>query len=328
MRLTARLSSLVALLVGVLAMALLLVGGHTAADGARPSSSHCHPRSQCTLSPTPTPTPTPTQTPTAPPAGTVTKLLVFIEENHSLDEMKSQMPYTYGLAQQYGYATDWKAITHPSLPNYLAIAGGSTYGVTDDNSPSSHPISGASVLGQALAAGKTAKTYAESMTTNCQQSSSGDYAVRHNPWAYYVDAAERSGCNAHDVPFTQFDGDVTNGTLPNLGFVIPNLCDDAHNCSLGTADNWFKARMTSILAGPDWKSGHLAVVLTADEDDSSQSNTVLTVVIHPSQHGNVVSTPLNHYSLTRLAEDVVGASHLNNAGSAANAATAFGLPLG
>jgi acid phosphatase len=286
------------------------------------------PTSGTTPSPSPSPTPTPSPSQASPASGTVTKLLVFVEENHSLDEMKADMPYTFSLAQKYGYATGWKAITHPSLPNYLAMAGGSTYGVTDDNSPSSHPIPGSSIFGQALAAGKTAKTYAESMTSNCQQGSSGEYAVRHNPWAYYVASAERSGCTAHDVPFTAFAGDVSAGTLPSLGFVIPNLCDDAHDCSLATADSWFQARMSSVFAGPDWKSGHLAVVLTADEDDSSQANTVLTVVIHPSQNGHVVSTPLSHYSLTRLAEDVVGAPHQNGATTAGDPATAFGLPLG
>ena len=327
MRRTARLTAVLALLLGSLAVAGLEIGGHTPAIGDRQApAGGCHPRKSC--SPTPTPSPSPTATPTAAPAGSVTKLLVFVEENHSLDEMKAQMPYTFGLARQYGYATDWKAITHPSLPNYLAMAGGSTYGVTDDNSPSSHPIPGSSIFGQALAAGRTAKTYAESMTSNCQQGSSGEYAVRHNPWAYYVASAERSGCNAHDVPFTAFAGDVSAGTLPNLGFVIPNLCDDAHDCSLATADSWFKARMTDVFAGPDWKSGHLAVVLTADEDDSSQANTVLTVVIHPSQKGHVVSTPLSHYSLTRLAEDVVGAPHQNGAATAGDAAKAFGLPIG
>src|SRR5450759_2614287 len=60
----------------------------------------------------------------------VTKVLVFVEENHSLNEMKAQMPYTFNLATRYGYASNYKAIGHPSLPNYLAIAGGSTFGVT------------------------------------------------------------------------------------------------------------------------------------------------------------------------------------------------------
>jgi phosphatidylinositol-3-phosphatase len=257
----------------------------------------------------------------------VTKLLVFVEENHSLDEMKTGMPYTFSLAQKYGYATAYDAIRHPSLPNYLAIAGGSTYGVTDDKGPSAHPISGASVFGQALALGRTAKVYADGMTTACQRSNSGTYAVRHNPWAYYTDAAEKRGCASFDVPVAALATDVTNGNLPNIGMVIPDLCHDAHNCSLGTADTWFKGRMQKILAGPDWASGHLAVVLTADEaDSSSAANRVLTVVVHPSQSGRVVSTALTHYSLTRLIEDVAGAPHLNNAATTPDMRSAFQLP--
>jgi phosphatidylinositol-3-phosphatase len=81
------------------------------------------------------------------------------------------------------------------------------------------------------------------------------------------------------------------------------------------------------MTGPDWASGHLVVVLTADEDDRSQDNTVLTVVVHPSQSGNVVSTPLNHYSLTRLYEEVAGTPFLHNAATAASMAQAFGLPV-
>jgi len=72
----------------------------------------------------------------------VTKLLVFVEENHSFDQMRAGMPYTASLAERYGHATDYHAIRHPSLPNYIAIAGGSTYGVTDDRLPPAHRLTG------------------------------------------------------------------------------------------------------------------------------------------------------------------------------------------
>jgi hypothetical protein len=289
----------------------------------------------CSSASTPAPAPaTPTESRTAGEAGAtattdVTKVLVFVVENHSLQQMRRGMPWLNGLAKQYGYATRYHAITHPSLPNYLAMAGGTTAGVTDDNAPSSHPIASPSVFGQAIEAGRTAKTYAEGMTSNCLLSSTGRYAVKHNPWAYYTPTSERPACQQFDLPETALSADITAGTLPNVGMVIPDLCNDAHDCSLGTADNWFKTRMQAIMAGPDWQSGHLAVILTADEDDSSQSNTVLTMVVHPSQRGHVVSTALNHYSLTRLLEDVGHASsHLNNAATAADMASAFGLPIG
>jgi len=256
----------------------------------------------------------------------VTKVLVFVEENHSLAQMRSDMPYAAGLAQRFGYATDYTAIRHPSEPNYIAIAGGQTYGITNDDSPSDNPVSGTSVFGQALAAGKTAALYADGMPANCSVSDGGDhYAVKHNPWAYFT--AERAACQQFDVPTDHLEKAVTDGTLPNVGMVVPNLDHDAHDGSLAAADAWFKDWMTKIFDGPDWMSGHLAVVLTADEDNRYAGNKVLTVVIHPSQHGTVVSTPLTHYSLTRLYEDVAGVPPMFEAASAPSLLKAFGLPL-
>src|SRR4051794_35112003 len=104
--------------------------------------------------------PQPTVRPAAKPqTRAITKVLTFIEENHSLDEMSGGMPYTYAQAKKYGYATDYTALAHPSLPNYLGIAGGSTFGVTDDAPPASHPLDSTTVFGQAIAGGKTAKLY-------------------------------------------------------------------------------------------------------------------------------------------------------------------------
>lgn len=236
------------------------------------------------------------------------------------------MPYTFSLAQTYGYATDFAAIRHPSEPNYLAITGGQTYGITNDDDPSENPVAGQSVFGQAIAAGRTAALYADGMPSNCATRDGGDhYAVKHNPWAFYT--AERDDCARFDVPLDQLNGAIDGGTLPNVGMVIPNLCHDAHDCSLGTADSWFQGWMTTIMRGPDWKSGHLAVVLTADEDNRFSGNRVLTVVAHPSLHNKVVSTPLTHYSLSGLLSEVVGAPPLSEAASAPSMSTAFGLPL-
>ena len=253
-------------------------------------------------------------------------MLVFIVENHSLDQMRIGMPYTFGVAEEYGYASNYYAVDHPSLPNYLAIAGGDTFGVRDDDGPSTHVLDDPSVFGRALAAGKTAAVYADGMPGNCAMENGGDdYAVRHNPWLYF--AAEREQCAAHDKLVSDLDAAIREGALPNVGMVVPNTCHDAHNCSLTVADDWFKQYLTRILDGPDWRSGHLAVVLTADEDDHSQDNKVLTVVIHPSQRHHVVDTRLDHYSLARLYEDVAGVAHLGNAASAASMSDAFGLPI-
>jgi phosphatidylinositol-3-phosphatase len=258
------------------------------------------------------------------------KVLVVIEENHSYDQMKSGMPYLFGLSQKYGYASHWSAITHPSLPNYLAIAGGSTFGVADDRDPAVHSAnvgSARSVFDQALDVGKTARTYAESMPTHCSLKSyppgAPTYAVRHNPWTYF--GGSRSRCRSNDVPLSGFAQAARSSSLPNVGFLIPNLCDDAHSCSLTRADAFLKKTLPDVLSSRDFTSGRLVVVVTADEDNKLSHNAVLTSVLSTRLSHKVVTTPLSHYSLTRYLAQVLGVTPLRNARSAPDMRAAFGL---
>jgi hypothetical protein len=270
----------------------------------------------------------------APPTPTharVTKVLTIVEENHSLQQMQTSMPFLSALATRYGYATGYTATSHPSLPNYLALSGGSTFDITDDAPPAAHPIPGPSVFGQALTAGKTAKVYAESMPTNCALTNADSYAVRHTGWAYYTD--ERPACQTGQVPMGSTSagalaGDVAAGSLPTIGWAIPDLSHDAHDGTLTEADHWLAGWLPAILSGPDFRSGGLAVVITADEDDSHHGNKVLTVVAAPGVTRIVVTAALTHYSLTGLYDDVIGAPKLRDAATAPSFAAAFGLAVG
>jgi hypothetical protein len=312
---------------GSLAAAALLACGACSGPVA-PSTSTPPATPTSTVQPTLEGAPASSAASPVPGAGRgVTKLLVLVVENHSLAQMRDQMPYTAGLAERYGYATDYVAARHPSLPNYLAITGGDTFGVADDAAPARHPLDGGSVFGQAVGSGRTAALYADGMTRPCSTANGGDrYAVKHNPWAYYV--TERAACTTGDQPLGALAPAVRDGRLPEAGMIIPNLCHDAHDCGLGVADGWIRSQLETVLAGPDWRSGHLAVVVTADEDDHHGDNRVLTVVVHPSQHGNVVTDPLTHYSLCGLYSDVLHTPRLGNAAQAPSMAAAFGLPLG
>jgi acid phosphatase len=109
--------------------------------------------------------------------------------------------------------------------------------------------------------------------------------------------------------------------------VVPNLCHDAHDgdCDLADADAWVHREVGRVLAGPDFASGRLAVVVTADEDDGSLHNRILTTLFHRGQHHHVVDTPLTHYSLTRLYDQVLGAPLLGHARTAPDMAAAFGV---
>ena len=110
--------------------------------------------------------------------------------------------------------------------------------------------------------------------------------------------------------------------------VIADLCHIAHDRPLATADAWLKTEVAPVLAGPDFRSGRLVVVITADEDDRSGDNRVLTVVATKDMPGHqVVSTPLTHLSLSRFYAEVLHFAPLRGAAAAPSLADAFHLDL-
>ena len=116
----------------------------------------------------------PVNTSAPPGPGSISKVLVIMDENHSsLDVFPSDaspnatMPYLWALAQQYGYANNWSDITNPSEPNYLGIFGGDSHNAGDCTPGPGCQWAGPTVFSQAIAEGGTAKTYEENMSGNC-----------------------------------------------------------------------------------------------------------------------------------------------------------------
>ncbi|MBV9831446.1 MAG: phosphoesterase [Marmoricola sp.] len=259
----------------------------------------------------------------------ISKVLVVIEENHSLAQMRERMPFLTHLSNAYGYATDWRALTHPSEPNYLAIVGGSTFGVNDDDPPAQNaPLVGhaPSVFDQALHAHKTADTYVQSMPLRCDTAplqANRIYAAPTNPWVYFE--AGRKACLEHDQGLPGFTAAARADTLPNVGFLIPNLAHDAHDGTLRQADAWLRQQLGPVLASQDFRTGRLIIVVTADEDNRHSGNRVLTSVLSPRLHHKVVRTLLDHYSLTRFIDRIIGQPPLAHAATAPDLRRAFGL---
>lgn len=246
-------------------------------------------------------------------------MLVVVLENHSRRSALAGMPLLATRAERSAIATRSYAITHPSLPNYLALAGGSTFGVRDDRPPARHRIFGESVFTQVLRSGGTVRTYAEGMSQRCQTTDGGRYAVRHNPWAYFVD--ERAACQQHDVPAgTPSNGglhdDVTDGHLPTFALLVPDVCNDAHDCSLSTADRWLDSWLDVVTAGGDFRDGRLLVVVTFDEDDHDAGNHILTVLLHLRLEQTTIGTRFDQYAVSGLVSRLVGAPPLRRAASA------------
>jgi phosphatidylinositol-3-phosphatase len=286
--------------------------------------------------PPPPPPPPPPSGPCGSRAGgsvELTKVMWILMENKSYSSIagNTDAGYENQIAHECGLASNYHAISHPSLPNYVALTSGSTQGITDDDDPSSHPLDVPSIYHELY---PSARAYDESMPSNCDLSDADKYAVRHNPWTYYVNGKvgpQRSQCQVGDVPLgTTSSGalyhDVATGKLPRFSFVTPNPCDDMHDCGVSTGDAWLHGFVPFVLGGSDYRSGRLAVVITFDESGGGGGNQVYTAVISPyTVPGTVSSTGFSHYSLLRTTEEILHVPLIGAAKSAPSMRTAFGL---
>jgi len=233
-------------------------------------------------------------------------VFVIVMENRSYVQAMA-MPYVSGLAAQYAVATNYRAITHPSLPNYLALTGGSTFGIRDDGYHRLDPGG----LGAQLTEHRIAwRAYMEGMTGGCLESTGG-YAVKHNPFAYFG-----GGCPANVAPLTAqtLDADLA-GTTPNFVWITPDLCHDGHDCGDREAESYLAGLVPRILGSAAWQSDGLLLIVW-DEDDGSADNRVALLVVAPRLSQHQTSKRHDHYSLLATVEDRLGLPRLGQARSA------------
>src|SRR5439155_250748 len=204
--------------------------------------------------------------------------------------------------RRYGLATNYHGITHPSLPNYLAMTSGSTWGVTDDGF---HDLPAGGLGAELTKASVSWRAYMEGMSNGCFRSGY-PYALKHNPFAYYG-----SACPPEVVPFTKFAGDLT-GDIPRFVWITPGLCNDGHDCSTSVADGWLAKTVPTILATTAWKDGGVLFVTWDEGEDST--NSVLTLVIQPDALARTSKVAYNHYSLLAAIEDRLGVARPPDAG--------------
>jgi phosphatidylinositol-3-phosphatase len=225
-------------------------------------------------------------------------------------------PYINHLAHRYGVATDYSAISHPSLPNYIALTSGSDQGISDDADPSSHRLKVPSIFSQ-LPRGES-RSLEQGMPSHCARADSGEYAVRHNPETYYTNLREE--CAEYDVPF---------GAKPDLSarftFVTPNLINDMHDGSIGDGDRFLHTYVPELMATPQYRAGNTVIFITWDESEGGDGNRVPCVVISPFTHGVRDGTRYTHYSLLRTTESLLGVPLLANARSANSMLGRFGF---
>jgi hypothetical protein len=251
-------------------------------------------------------------------------IVIFIFENREFGSVidSGKMAYFNLLASSYTLLTQHYAPTHPSLPNYLALIGGDTFGITSDcedcfvNTPSLPDLIEQS--------GRTWKTYQDDMPNPCFVGSTLRYVQKHNPFIYFDPIRlDVERCKRSVVPLTQLDADIALNDLPNFIFITPDICYSAHDCALELADGWLKEQMDKLYPVLESSGKPFLIILTWDEGQGNHSccglpesagGRVATVFISPQVKSNFQDrTPYSHYSILKTISEAWGVPYLGHA---------------
>jgi hypothetical protein len=274
----------------------------------------------CSSSSPPAPTAAPSSTGTTqpgtgqpdvgPPGAVPTPdhVMVVIFENEDARDViaSSDAAYLTSLATSGATLTDAHGEAHPSQPNYLALFSGSTQGLTDDSCP--HRFSGPNLASQLLDAGRTFVGWSEGLPragyTGCE---TGDYARKHNPWVDFPDLPDST-----NRPYSELPSDFS--ALPTVSFVVPDLCNDMHNCGVAAGDDWARHHLAGYVR---WAKSHNSLlIVTFDEDSGSSANHIPTFLVGPMVRPGPSKQQIDHYSVLRTLEDMYGLAPLGGAADA------------
>jgi phosphatidylinositol-3-phosphatase len=257
--------------------------------------------------------------------GAPAHVALIVMENHEYRDIigSSSAPYINSLAHRFGLATRMYAITHPSLPNYLALTGGSTFGIDSDCTDCSLRVT--SLVDQLDRAHLSWRAYMEDLPGTGRPcftaSSAGDYAKKHDPFAYYTRVTRNPTHCANIVPLGRLTADERSARLPTFVWISPNLCHDMHDCSVSTGDRFLSGVLPPLLRalGP-----HGLLFLTWDEGSSddgccqlASGGHIVTIVAGGGARPRArLATPTDHYSVLQTIEDVLALKRLRGAACA------------
>lgn len=234
-----------------------------------------------------------------------THIFVIVLENHSRDGVigSPSMPKLTALARAHGIASSYYGVTHPSQPNYLAMIGGDTFGVTHDGAVRI-PADKKNIVDQ-LEPQHSWIAYMESIDAPGSLKASYPpgqplYAAKHNPFVAFDDIRDSPARLARIRPYTEFAADMASAKVADFVFIVPNQCHDLHggiSAAIGPddgspcpyaakpddandralkvkADEFVDRAVSTIMRSSAWTDGESAVFIVADESDFDGVNPV------------------------------------------------------
>jgi len=256
----------------------------------------------------------------------------IVEENRSFSQIiaSPDAPTFNQLATQYSLATSYFGTSHPSEPNYVAMVGGSDFGITNDGSYVTNRVDAPSLASQLEDHSLSWKSYSQSLpfagfTGTCYPCNSTDpsslYASKHNGFLNFAGVQDNPAEMQKSVPIEQLSTDLANNKVPTFSFIVPDQCHDMHgtnDCPDATtnvkvADAYASDLVDSIQSSAAWRDGLNAIVVTWDEgttaagccDANPGGGQIYTSVItNHGPRGLTYTTPSNHYSMLATLQDM------------------------
>ncbi len=246
-------------------------------------------------------------------------IFVIVEENKDYGQVvgSSDAPTITRLAREYGNATRFYAETHPSEPNYVALIGGYTYGIRDDDAyfcspqdrnaecPNSnkpgyvnHTIDAPSLASQLQSAGLSWKNYNESLPAPGSLAvvaadphahgvppSLPVYASKHSGFINFASVQHDPHRAQHLVGFGQLQADLTSGRVPNFSLIIPNVCNEMHGAGEpGTPEDCDYNHLSKLVWRGDQNIATLVKEIMASPVWRSSTNAAIVITFDEDDH--------------------------------------------
>jgi len=249
-------------------------------------------------------------------------VVTILMENHGINDAYNcgnSCAYITQLANTYGLAENYSALTHPSMANYIALTSGGQYGTKDVQPPGS--VNATNIVDRLEAAGLTWKAYMENYHGGCSDFGNGNYSDNHNPFVKYVDIYNNpsrcarivsTGNDAGNSTASLFLSDLSSPYAPNYIWLTPNLCHQMHNCSVAVGDSYLANLVPQILSSYIFANQRSVLFITFDEGCCTFPTDRVTTIWagHGLNHGYKSNVFYDHYSYLRTIEDNWGLPYL------------------
>ena len=254
------------------------------------------------------------------------RVLIIVLENQNYGSAMKD-PFLAQLAEKGASFTNFHALVHPSYPNYLAMVGGSMFGVRSNDQVTLPDDNSHRTIADFL----DWRNYAEDYPSEPQPflGDRGKYFRKHVPFLSFAKIQQESFGNVVSVstknPHNRFVADVEDfrsdpkkHPLPRYMFYSPNVDDDGHDPvllpgrGLKKASSWLNKFLTESFPLDEKANGTLVIVTFDESEFLEKTERIYTVFLGDVVKPGEITKTYTHYSVLRTIEDNFGLLPLNS----------------